>query len=159
MKKPKIYLDTSIISHLYAPYAPDEMRDSLRLWEEIKSELYDVVVSDMVMDELSHCTEPKKRGILLTALSEISCSCVPITDEIRGFAEQAIKLGVLKEKRRDDFLHIGTAIVNGCDYIVSWDYRRIVNIKTIKSVRTVVGIDAHNIIDIIQPTMLVEKGE
>ena len=37
MKKLKIYLDTSVISHLDAPDAPEKMADTLMLWEDIKT--------------------------------------------------------------------------------------------------------------------------
>jgi len=37
MKKTRIYLDTSVISHLDANDTPEKMGDTLRLWEKIKS--------------------------------------------------------------------------------------------------------------------------
>jgi predicted nucleic acid-binding protein len=60
MKKLKIYLDTSVISHLDAPDVPDKMADTLKLWEYIKAGVYDVVISDVVTDELAKCAEPKR---------------------------------------------------------------------------------------------------
>jgi len=36
MPKPKIYLDTSIISHLHQLDVPEKMNDTLALWEDIK---------------------------------------------------------------------------------------------------------------------------
>jgi len=35
VKKTKIYLDTSVISHLTALDAPEKREDTLRLWEKI----------------------------------------------------------------------------------------------------------------------------
>jgi len=35
MRKQKIYLDTSVISHLDAPDALEKQQDTRRLWEEI----------------------------------------------------------------------------------------------------------------------------
>ena len=37
MKKLKLYLDTSVISHLDAPDTPEKMADTLALWEDLKS--------------------------------------------------------------------------------------------------------------------------
>ncbi|MDR3011934.1 MAG: hypothetical protein LBU70_01830 [Chitinispirillales bacterium] len=42
MKKSKLYLDTPVISRLEALDAPE----TLRLWDEIKAGVYDIVVSE-----------------------------------------------------------------------------------------------------------------
>lgn len=46
MKKLKIYLDTSVISHLKQGDAPDKTADTLKLWEDIKQGKYDVYLSE-----------------------------------------------------------------------------------------------------------------
>jgi len=42
--KVKIYLDTSVISHLQATDTPEKMADTLLLWEDIKAGIYEVVI-------------------------------------------------------------------------------------------------------------------
>lgn len=49
MRKLRIYLDTSVISNLIADDAPKMMEYSLRLWDEIREGLYDVYISDLVI--------------------------------------------------------------------------------------------------------------
>jgi predicted nucleic acid-binding protein len=58
MKKPRIYLDTSVISHLDAPDVPDKETDTRRLWEDIKTGKYEVVISDLTIVELEETPEP-----------------------------------------------------------------------------------------------------
>ena len=58
MRKPRIYLDTSVISHLDAPDTPDKQADTHKLWELIKAGEYDVYISPVVMIELDVCAEP-----------------------------------------------------------------------------------------------------
>jgi predicted nucleic acid-binding protein len=157
MKKLKLYLDTSVISHLRAEDVPIQMADTLKLWDEIKIGLHYVVISDLVIDEIMRCPQPKC-DMLLKHLAEIDYSRVEITDEIKELGEQIIKLGILKEKSRDDCLHIATAVVCRCDYILSWNFKHIVNVRTIKGVRAITNLCGYSNIDIIQPTMLVEKG-
>lgn len=53
MRKLKIYLDTSVISHLDAPDTPEKMADTLKLWEGIKRGEYEVYVSYMTIDEFA----------------------------------------------------------------------------------------------------------
>ncbi len=158
MRKLKLYLDTSVISHLSADDTPEKMTDTIKLWEEIKIGLYDVVISDILIEEITRCPQPK-RDILFTHLAEIDYSREEITDEIREIAEQIINLGILKEKSRDDCLHIATAVASQCDFILSWNFKHMVNVKTIKGVRAITNLCGYNNIDIIQPTMLVEKED
>jgi len=49
--KVKIYLDTSVISHLRALDSPERMTDTVRLWENLKAGIYEVVISDVTIDE------------------------------------------------------------------------------------------------------------
>ena len=158
VKKLKLYLDTSVVSHLDAPDTPEKMQDTLRLWDEIKAGVYDIIISDIVIDEITHCAQPK-REILFEYLAEIDYLRVDGNDEIEEIAEQLIRLGILKAKCRDDCMHIGTAVASQCDYIVSWNFKHMVNVKTIKGVRAITNLYGYNNIDIVQPTMLVEKED
>ena len=158
MKKVRIYLDTSVISHLFADDTPEKMNDTKKLWQELKMDLYDIIISDAVIEEVLHCPEPKQ-SILFEHLAEIKYQREEITNEINTIASQIIKLGILKEKNRDDCLHIATAIATGCDYILSWNFKHMVNVKTIKGVRAITNLCGYNNIDIIQPAMLVEKED
>lgn len=103
-------------------------------------------------------TQPKL-NMLLGFLAEINYQRVDSNDEIEEVAEQIIKLKILKEKSRDDCMHISAAVVCACDYLVSWNFKHMVNVKTIKGVRAVTNLFGYNNIDIIQPTMLVEKED
>jgi predicted nucleic acid-binding protein len=59
VKKLKVYLDTSVISHLDAPDTPEKMADTRRLWETIETHEYDVLLSTITLSELEKCVEPK----------------------------------------------------------------------------------------------------
>ena len=60
MKKLKIYLDTSVISHLQAGDVPDRMSKTLEFWSCIEQGEYGVYISDLVVAEIEECPEPKK---------------------------------------------------------------------------------------------------
>ena len=158
MNKLKLFIDTSVISHLDALDAPEKMQDTHRLWDEIKTGLYDILISDIVIDEIICCPQPKLDK-LLGYLAEIEYKRIDSNNEIEEIASQIIKLKILKEKSRDDCMHIGAAIAGKCDYLVSWNFKHMVNVKTIKGARAVTNLLGYNSIDIVQPTMLVEKGE
>lgn len=158
MKKLRIYLDTSVISHLKQEDVPDKMTDTLKLWEEIKQGKYEVYLSETTFEEVLKCYQPKQ-NIMLTYLSEIKYNILKSNDEIVDIAKQLIDMKILTTKSYDDCIHIATAVVNECNYIVSWNFKHMVNVKTIRGVRAITDLQGYRDIDIVQPTMLVEHGE
>jgi len=158
MKKIRLYLDTSVISHLEAPDTPEKMRETLALWEDIKAGKYEIVLSGVVDKELNDCHEPK-RQILYDFLAMIDYSKVIVNDEVRNIADEIIKLDILKPKHYLDCSHIGCAIISQSDYIVSWNFKHLVNIKTVNGVRAITNLFNYKPIDIIPPSMLVNKED
>jgi predicted nucleic acid-binding protein len=153
MKKLKIYLDTSAVSHLDAPDAPDKTQETLALWDTIITGAFDVFVSDVTIEELEHCEEPKKSR-LYEFLGNIDITRIEETEESITLTNKYIGYGVLKEKSRDDCRHIALATVNDCDYIISWNFKHFVNIKTIDKVQAVNKLLGYREIKIVPPPML-----
>jgi hypothetical protein len=120
------------------------------LWKKIKSDAYDVVASSVMIRELSKCEDNKKKT-LFDYLSEIEFVRVEINDEIEKIATKIIDCGILTQKSFDDCLHIASAIFAECDLIVSWNFKHIVNIKTIEGVRYVSALSGHRAISIYDP--------
>lgn len=126
MHKRKIYLDTSVISHLTADDTPEKMRDTLKLWEEIKQDKWDVIVSRVALDEIDECQEPKKTT-LLRLLGEIGYDTATETEETDALVDAYMKFGVLSRKSYDDCRHIAVATYYNCDIILSWNFKHFVN--------------------------------
>ena len=158
MRKLKIYIDTSVISHLSAPDTPDKQADTLKLWEEIKAGLYEVFVSPVVMIELDACEEPK-HSVLLEYLSAIDYTELEETAEVLELAEAYLKVGILPPKSARDRQHIAYACVYDCDMIVSWNFKHMVNYKTISGVKSVNALAGYKDMPIYTPTILISGGE
>lgn len=156
MQKLKIYLDTSVISHLLQEDAPEKMADTRKLWEMFKQGKYEVYLSAVTIREIQNCKEPK-RSALFDYLGQIQYVMFDVSDEALDVAEQLIKLGILTQKSFDDCQHIGTAVVNGCDCIISWNFKHIVNIKTIRGVRAISNLKGYKPIEICNPSVLLES--
>ena len=156
MKKQKIYLDTSVISHLDQRDALDKMDDTLLLWEEIKSGLYDVYISQVTIDEVD-ANKESKRATLLGYLAEIEYTFVEINSEVRAYAAKLISEGILTEKSHDDCLHIASAVVSECHMLLSWNFKHILRVKTVNGVRSISARLGYKGIDIIPPSMIVER--
>lgn len=158
MKKLKIYLDTSVISHLFADDASEKMSDTLNLWAEIMSGKFEVLLSDVTIEELNQCSEPKLSN-MMRKLNEINFSIASVDEPVKGLAEQYVANEVLRPKSFDDCLHIACAVINNCDLLVSWNFKHLVNFKTIKGVRIVNSLNNYGEIGILSPPMLIEWEE
>ena len=154
MKKVKLYLDTSVISHLEAPDTPEKMTDTLALWNEIKANQYDVVISDITFEELDRCSEPKK-SLLHRYINEIDFENPVETSESGDLLSSYLQYEVLSAKNRDDLRHIALATVLACDIIVSWNFKHFVNIKTINKVQAVNQLQGYPEIEILPPSMII----
>ena len=157
MKKLKIYLDTSVISHLDAPDAPKEQADTRKLWKAVQGGEYEVFLSPVVMVELEECAEPK-HTVMLDRLSEIDYSELQASDEVLELAAQYLKAGILPPRSARDRQHIAYACVHSCDMVVSWNFKHMVNVKTISGVKGVNALAGYKEMPIYTPTMLISGG-
>ena len=156
MRKLKVYLDTSVISHLLQDDVPEKMADTRQLWEMFKAGKYEVYLSTVTLREIEKCSEPK-RNVLYDYLSDIEYTKLEINAEILELAQKIIDMGILTPKSYDDCQHIAAAVVNACDCIISWNFKHIVNIKTIRGIRAITNLEGYKGIDIINPSVLLES--
>lgn len=154
MRKLKLYLDTSVIGVLDDSDTPDRQADTHALWEQIKADEYDVYLSQTVLDEINRC-HPDKLATLLKYLSEIKFTLLEVDGEIERIAQTFIDNGVLKQKNLDDCYHVAYSMKYDCDAIVSWNFKHIFNIKTIRGVKIVSGLTGYPEVAIYSPTILI----
>lgn len=158
MRKLKVYLDTSVISHLLQEDVPEKMFDTRQLWKMFKDGKYDVYLSTVTLEEVSDCPDPK-RSELIKFLDQIHYTVLDITDEIETVAHKIIDMGILTNKSYDDCQHIAAAVVAECNCIISWNFKHIVNIKTIHGIRAITNLTGYKAIDILSPSVLLESEE
>ena len=158
MRKLKLYLDTSTISHLFADDVPEKMAETNLLWKDFINGKYKVFISQVVIDEVKKCPEPKQ-SLMLAQLGLVEFGFLDETEEVKDLTLEYIKGGVLKEKSIADCRHIAHAVVYNCDAIVSWNFEHLVNIKTINKVKVVNAIHHYREMNILPPTMFLEREE
>lgn len=154
--KIKVYLDTSVISYLDQQDAPEKMQETREVWEYLKTGQYDIYISDVVLDELGKCKEDKLK-ILISYLRQLSYHVIQTDEKSIELAEKFIDFGVLKRKSFDDCRHIAAAILSGCDIIVSWNFKHIVNVKTIRGIKVVTTLEGYKDLLIYPPSALLEE--
>ena len=158
MRKQKIYLDTSVVSYLYQEDVPEKMQDTLKLWDIFKRQRYEVYISDIVLNEIYECNEEKLQ-ILLNYLNQIEYTVIRTDKDTIELAEKFIDFGILKQKSFDDCQHIAAAILAGCDIITSWNFKHIVNVKTVRGVKTITTLEGYKDLLIYPPSVLAEEED
>lgn len=153
MKRLKIYLDTSVISHLDAPDALEKQEDTRKLWEDIQAGAYDVVMSELTFAEINNCPEPK-RSYMRSMLAEITFSYVDQNQEAERLSKLYFEVGGLPPKSKEDAMHIAIATDSGCDVILSWNFKHIVNLRAMTAVDAVNIKEGYGTIRILSPLMM-----
>jgi len=160
MKKLKIYMETSAIGYLdenEEKYIKDK-EAMLALWDRIKHNEFIIVISELTLDELNATQNMDKLKILMDYISQIEYEIAETGSVAKRIAELLKINGMLvADKHRNDRLHIGTAIENNCDIIVSMNFKHLVNITTIRGVRAISALEGYGNIDIIQPIAMVAE--
>lgn len=157
-EKLKIYLDTSVVSYLLQDDVPEKMEITNQLWEHFRNRKYELYLSNVTMKEISQCPEPK-RSQLIRRLEEVEYTLVEVSDNARDIVEQLYAMKILPPKCYDDCQHIAVAVECGCDCIVSWNFKHIVNIRTIRGVRAITNLKGYKPIEILNPSVLLESEE
>lgn len=157
--KIRVYIDTSIISYLDQQDMPDRMRETQEMWKILKTGKYQVLISNLVLGEISECSD-KKRDTLMSYLDEIDYELYEINDDADELANLIVEEGILKPKSMDDATHIAIAILSNANMILSWNFKHLVNYNTINGVRQICFKKHLNrIIDICSPYVLLENEE
>ena len=158
MKKLKIYLDTSVISHLKADDVPEKMESTRKMWAEMVDGVYEVFISRLVIAEIDDCPEPK-RTELFQFLSMLKYTEILIDEEAYQLAQEYIQHGIIPAKYEDDALHIAAASVNGCNVVVSWNFKHMVRAKTIFGVNGINKMLGYGELEILSPDSMVDEEE
>ena len=127
-KKPKVYLDTNIVSYLVARRSSDLIMAGRQLltidWWENERGNYELFISEMVLREagLGDPDEIVKRSAALDGLPQLD-----LTDEVASLADRLLTKGVLPAKAARDAVHIAVATVHRMDYLLTWNFKHIAN--------------------------------
>jgi predicted nucleic acid-binding protein len=158
MRKLKLYLDTSVISHLDASDTPEKMAETLAFWKILRTGIYDVVISKVVEDEIERCKEPKQT-FMKNKIIELEPLVMLSNQEAKDLAKEYINSKVLSQKSIDDCMHIALSVINHCDYLVSWNFRHLVNVRTLEGVKVVNAVNHYQGISIVSPNMFLRKED
>jgi predicted nucleic acid-binding protein len=150
--KPKetVYLDTSVPSAYFDERMPDRQKSTKLFWEKLEN--YDVCVSDVTISELKQTINPVKKQKLLDLVNNFRV--LPRTTESDELAVRYIEEEIIPENYLPDAYHSAIATVNNIEYLVSWNFEHLVNVKTRRSVSLVNLKEGYKPIEIVSPLEL-----
>jgi len=130
MRNLRIYLDTSVISFVFADDAPHYQQATLAFFSNARS-VHELFVSDVVLGELRRTPDPEQRACLLSVISRYEIEILPNDelDQIRSLALVYVGKGIIPQQKVEDALHVAYATVNGMDVLLSWNFQHLANVS------------------------------
>ena len=156
MKKTKLYLDTSVPSFLFADDSPEKREVTIQFWEILKLGLYEIVISDILLTEISRSETPSSQE-LENKLAEIVVEIISVNEDIFSLAQKYIEEGIIPQKYQDDALHIALAAYNGADALISWNFKHMVKLKTIRGVNGINRMLGFKELEILTPQSWIQE--
>lgn len=145
MKKPSLYLETSIVSYLTARPAKDlntaAHQQITAEWWDTKRKNFDIYISKVVMSEAT-AGDAEVAARRLKILKPLRM--LPITREVAALAQDFARLGCVPTKAADDALHIALSAVHGVHFLLTWNCTHINNVATIDGIREVCENHGYN---------------
>ena len=133
MSEFKIYLDTSVISALFDIRNPERQDLTESFIKNIGD--YECYISEVVLAEINDIKHISLKEKFRNAV--INYKVLEINEENRKLSNRYIENNAIPKKYSEDALHIAIATLNKIDYLLSWNFRHIVKIKTRKIINEV----------------------
>lgn len=112
---------------------------------------YEIFISDLVKEEIEEATEEIRHKMLKSVDKFI---LLKSNQEAEALAQQYIDFRVFPGKYFDDSLHVAVAVINNTDFVVSWNFKHLVKVRTRKMVNLVNEMLGYPNIEIVAPPEL-----
>ena len=130
--KQRIYIDTSV----FGGYFDVEFAEhTIPLFDRLKSGEFALLFSAVTQDELENAPEEVRN--LVQSIKTENTEFIEITDEAVELATEYITEKVVGHTSYADCLHIALATINRADFLISWNFKHIVNIQRIKGYNSI----------------------
>jgi predicted nucleic acid-binding protein len=130
--KPRLYLDTSV----FGGYFDDEFEEFTKLlFERIRDDEFVVMYSSVTAYELA--SAPSKVKSLVTGLKASNTEFIEESDNAVELAMSYINEKVVGKTSFADCLHIALATIHKASFLVSWNFKHIVNVDRIRGYNSI----------------------
>ncbi|HAQ37173.1 MAG TPA: PIN domain protein [Saprospirales bacterium] len=128
----RIYIDTSV----FGGHFDEEFKEhTIPLFDRIKAGEFIILYSTITEEELENAPEQVKA--LVTSLRADLTEFIETSEEAVDLATEYITEKVVGQTCFTDFLLITLATINRADFLVSWNFKHIVNIERIRGYNSI----------------------
>lgn len=144
--KQRIYIDTSV----FGGHFDDEFKQhTTPLFDRIRDGEFILIYSTVTQDELENAPTQVKE--LVKSLREETTEFIEITAEAIDLASEYIAERVVGKTSYADCLHIALATIYRADFLVSWNFKHIVNIERIRGYNSINMKNGYKLLEIRSP--------
>ncbi|MEO7316248.1 MAG: PIN domain-containing protein [Ginsengibacter sp.] len=144
--KQRLYLDTSV----FGGYFDIEFAQfTVPLFEKLNQRRFTLLFSTVTESELEHAPESIKKFVL--SIKTDQTEFLQLNDEAVNLATEYITEKVVGPTSYADCLHIALATICKADFLVSWNFKHIVNITRIAGYNAINLKNGYKLLDIRSP--------
>ena len=148
-----LYLDTSVIGGYYDI---EFMADTRALWGLQEAGHYRFMSSQLVIDEIADAPERVRK---LMRMSFPLDAVLDISEEMENLAAAYMAQKIVPAGYADDAQHVAVCSVARVGYLVSWNFKHLVNVRREAGFNAVNILQGYPPVRIVTPTFLIHGQE
>ena len=148
-----LYLDTSVIGGYYDA---EFMANTRALWRLQEAGRFRFVSSQLVIDEIARAPE-RVRELMRTTFA--ARDVLDVSVEMENLAATYMIQKIVPAGFADDAQHVAVCSVAQIDYLVSWNFRHMANVRRESGFNTVNLLQGYRPVRIVAPTFLIHGHE
>lgn len=133
----RLYIETSVPNFLFHDDVPEERQHTETLFGQIAEGVHEAWISGLYSEELEETQDPERRSQLKAVIARYQLRLLPLHPQVGELAQEYIAAQAFTPANRIDAQHVATAVVGGCELVVSWNFRHIVREWTSERVKAV----------------------
>lgn len=150
MKVPTLYLDTSILGG----YFDDEFKEvTQELWRQRELGLFHFLTSSVVRAELQGAPDDV-RGLFRDTFRDAG-ELIEFNDEMFELSRVYLAQAIVTRNYAVDARHVAVCSVQRLDFLVSWNFKHLVNVAREKSFNAVNLMQGYQPVRIVSPLELI----
>ena len=154
MNRQRLYFDTSVFGGVF----DEEFQEiSTMLFNKVASGEFICVYSNLCTTELKKAPENVRNFFL--QLPKENMEFVEISEEAYNLAEKYLEEKVVGKTSADDCKHIAVATISKVDFLISWNFKHIVNVFRIRGYNSVNIRNGYMQLDIRSPKEIINTEE
>ncbi len=158
--KPRVYVDTSVISYLTAKTGRDAVAVARQIvtseWWAQANQMYELVISDFVLQEAGS-GDPMAAHRRLEVIRELPSIDISLPG-VESLTSALIQQKALPPTARFDALHIAASACNGVQFLVTWNYKHLANPMQLDFVEQVCAQAGYQAPRIVTPDQLLSEN-